>query len=79
MLINIVVVGPENKNGIRLLKKLERVIQTFEKKVNLKVLTNKDSNKYGIKNVPGLILDGKIISQGKVLSEREVHKLLLST
>lgn len=77
-MINIVLVGAKNKNGMRLLKNLERVIQTIEKKVKIKVLTNSDKNSYGIKNVPALILDGKIISQGKVLSEREVHKLLMS-
>lgn len=63
---------------MRLLKNLERVIQTIEQNVNLKVITNNDEKNYGIKNVPGLILDGKIISQGKVLSEREVHRLLTS-
>lgn len=77
-MINIVVVGAKNKNGMRLLKNLERVIQTIEKKVYLKVITKNDEKNYGIKNVPGLILDGKIISQGKVLSEREVHRLLTS-
>lgn len=32
--------------------------------------------KYNIKNIPGLIIDDKLVSQGKVLSEREIGKLI---
>ena len=32
--------------------------------------------KYNIKNVPGLVIDGNVICQGKVLSEREIGKLI---
>ena len=35
--------------------------------------TIKQSN---IKNVPGLVIDGNVICQGKVLSEREIGKLI---
>ena len=34
--------------------------------------------KYGISNVPGLVINGKKISEGKVLSVREIKKLLLA-
>ena len=35
-------------------------------------------NKYGISNVPGLVINGKKISEGKVLTVREIKKLLLA-
>lgn len=44
-----------------------------------KVEKNDTSNtikKYNIKNVPGLVIDGNVICQGKVLSEREIGKLI---
>lgn len=39
----------------------------------------KDNKKYPITNFPGLIINGKIISEGKVLTTREIKKILLSS
>ena len=33
--------------------------------------------KYHIKNTPALIIDEKVFSEGKVLTEREIKKLLV--
>lgn len=40
---------------------------------------NKNDKKYPITNFPGLIINGKIISEGKVLTSREIKKILLSS
>lgn len=77
-MINIVIVGTGTKNGRKLLKEVQRAIQNIERKIVVKGINDADSNNYGIKNVPALIIDGKIISQGKVLSEREIHRLLVT-
>ena len=45
---------------------------------NIKIEEVNDNNSYGIKNLPGLVIDGKIVSQGKVLPDREIYKLLNS-
>ena len=76
-MINIVIVGTATKNGMKLLKEVQKAIQTIEKKFIVKSISDTNSNTYGIKNVPALILNGKIVSQGKVLSEREIHRLLV--
>ena len=39
----------------------------------------KDRLKYNINMVPALIINDKIISQGKVLSDKEMKKLILNT
>ena len=41
-------------------------------------LDDSSKNKYGIKHVPGLVVNGQIVSQGKVLSVREIKRLLLA-
>lgn len=43
---------------------------------NIRIEEVNEENSYGIKNLPGLVIDGKIISQGKVLPVREIYKLL---
>ena len=77
-MIHVIVVGYQNKNGMRLLKNMEKAIQNIETKINLKAIYDDNSDNYGIKNVPGLIIDGEIVCQGKVLSERELHRIILS-
>lgn len=76
--INIVIVGTSTKNGMKLLKEVQRAIQKIEKKIIVKGISDTSSNSYGIKNVPALIVDGRVLSQGKVLSEREIHRLLVT-
>lgn len=63
---------------MKLLKEVERAIQKIEKKFIIKSISDTSSNNYGIKNVPALVINGKVVSQGKVLSERNIHKLLTS-
>ncbi len=41
--------------------------------------SKKDNKKYPILNFPGLIINGKIVSEGKVLTRREIKKILLSS
>lgn len=38
-----------------------------------------DQKKYNVNMIPALIIDEKIISQGKILSDKEVKKLIVST
>ena len=38
-----------------------------------------DQKKYNVNMIPALIIDEKIISQGKILSDKEIKKLIVST
>ena len=76
--IDIKVVGASCSNGIKLTKMLKRAIDDADAIVNVEeVNDSKSFQKYGIKNIPGLIINGEVVSQGKVLSVREIYKLLV--
>lgn len=45
----------------------------FEKVTNLNEIL-----KFGVMTTPGLVVDGKVVSQGKVLNSEQIAKLLRS-
>ena len=77
--IEIKIIGVNCSNGMKLSKMVSRAIEEVNidniKVEEVDVISQK---KYGISNVPGLVINGKKISEGKVLSVREIKKLLLA-
>lgn len=74
-------IGAKTKNGLKLKKVMERVIEDNEINIPLVVsddIDNKIKNKYNIKEVPCIIIDDKIVSQGRVLTDREFKKILVT-
>lgn len=64
--------------------RLKKIIKRVEEQINVPVSicelnTNSDKKKYNIKITPAIVIDNKIISQGKILSDREIKKLILNT
>jgi hypothetical protein len=64
--------------------RLKKIIKRVEEQINVPVSicelnTNSDKKKYNIKITPAIVVDNKIISQGKILSDREIKKLILNT
>lgn len=51
---------------------VERAIESYEGLVEIEL---EDNNKK-IKNVPGLMINGNLVSEGKVLSVREITKFM---
>lgn len=74
--ITVRIIGSNSSNGIKLKKMVKRAIDDTNREIILEEVN--DRNNYGIKNLPGLVIDGKVISQGKVLPVREIYKLLIS-
>ena len=73
-------IGSNCSNGRRLKKIIERVSLQNHVKVSICELNNKsDQKKYNVSMVPALVIDNKIISQGKTLSDREIKKLIVTT
>lgn len=73
-------IGSNCSNGRRLKKIIERVSLQTKTPVIINELNNKsDQKKYNVSMVPALIIDEKIISQGKILSDREIKKLIVNT
>jgi len=73
LIINIKLIGANSHNGIKMKKILERTIDNSDIDINL-IISDDDKNKYNIKNYPGIIINDTLVSQGKVLSEREIKK-----
>lgn len=77
-IVNIKLIGANSRNGIKMKKVIERAIENGDLDINLILLDDETSkNKYNVKNFPGIVVEDKLISQGKVLTERELKKVLV--
>lgn len=76
-IIEVKIIGTNCSNGMKLKKMLNRATEKIEEEVIVTEVTNNDK-KYGITNFPALIINDKVVSEGRVLTEREIRKLLLS-
>lgn len=78
--IEINIVGANCSNG----KRLKKIIQKVSLDNKVSVIINElnktsDKKKYNINMIPAIVVNDKIISQGQILSDREIKKLILST
>jgi len=72
-------IGSNCSNGRRLKKIIERVSLQTKTPVIINELNNKsDQKRYNVSMIPALVIDDKIISQGKILSDREIKKLIVT-
>lgn len=77
--IEIKIVGANCSNGMKLSKMVSRAIEEADlNNIKVEEIDSKNLKKYGISNMPGLVINGKKISEGKVLTVREIKKLLLA-
>ena len=74
--MEIKVIGVDSKNGIKLMKNIEKVEKEMKLKFNVSKVSSKNRDKYGIREVPALIIDDDIISKGSVLTEREIKNII---
>ena len=75
--MEIKIIGSNCKNGMQLYKMATRAVENSRNEVNIQKLDDKTSiNKYGVRNIPGLVINEKLISQGKVLTDREIGKMI---
>ncbi len=78
--IEIKIIGSNCSNGMR----LKKIIKRVSKENNIDVIINELNNtsskkKYNINMIPAIVIDDKIISQGKILSDKEIKKLIVNT
>lgn len=77
--MNIKIIGSNCSNGIKLKKMLLKAINNVDEDIKIELMDDNDSlKKYNIKNIPGLVINGKKYSEGKVLSDREIIKYIKS-
>ena len=77
--MNIKIIGSNCSNGIKLKKTLLKVVNNFDENFEIEFKDGQQSiKKYNIKNIPGLIINGKNCIEGKVPSDRELTKFIKS-
>lgn len=75
--MEIKVLGKNSSNRMKLLKNIEK--GTSNEKGNIEVTLLEDEkylSKYGISNTSALVINDKVISQGKILTEKEIKHYL---
>jgi len=75
--MEIKVLGKNSSNRMKLLKNIEK--GTSNEKGNIEVTLLEDEkylSKYGVSNTPALVINDKVISQGKILTEKEIKHYL---
>lgn len=78
-LLNIKIIGSNCSNGIKLKKLLLKVANNYDGDVEIEFKDDQESmKKYNVKNIPGLVINGKKISEGKVPNDREILKYIKS-
>ena len=69
--MEIKIIGENSSNRIKLLKNVNKSVKNLKGKFEIVLLEN-EKDKYGIINTPSLVINEKVVSQGKVLTEREI-------
>lgn len=71
--MNIKIIGSNCSNGIKLKKSVFKLGKEIKGTYTLELLdTESDKKRYNISNIPALVINEKVISQGKVLTDREI-------
>ena len=79
IIIEIKIIGSNCSNGRRLLKLITKVKNINKFDVNINELNKvSDKKKYNVNMIPAIVVDDKIISQGQVISDKEIKKLILN-
>lgn len=75
--MNIKIIGSNSSNRMKLIKNLNRALEELDLRKEIELAdSNKEVEKYHISNTPALIINEKVISQGKVLTDKEIKKYL---
>lgn len=75
--MNVKIIGANCRNGIQLCKVITRVAEEHDNIIKIEKLDDQKSmGKYGVKNIPGLVVNDNLVSEGKVLSQREFEKII---
>lgn len=74
--MEIKIVGVDSKNGMKILRNISKVEKEMKCKFNILKVASKNRDKYGIREVPTLIIENDIVSRGSVLTDREIKNII---
>ena len=72
--------GLSDEEGNFYIDLIRHIKEVTDSEINIDFIELNDDKyklKYHIKNTPALVIDEKVFSEGKVLTEREIKKLLV--
>ena len=73
--MEIKIIGKNSSNRIKMMKNLEKSMKGTEEKINIEICEDdKEIQKFNISNTPALMINGKVVSQGKILTDKEIKK-----
>lgn len=75
--MKIKIIGENSSNRMKLLKNLNKVTKNEDINIEINVIDDKETlSKYKDKNKPILMINEKIISNGKILTDREIRNYI---
>lgn len=72
-------IGADCSNGMKIIKNLYKVEREVEVPINIERISSKEKEKYGIKVIPTLIFEDKVLSEGNVITDRELKNFIKQT
>lgn len=67
------IIGQNSSNRIKIFKNVHKAFKNCKGNFEIVLLEdNKDEEKYGITSTPSLVINEKVVSQGKVLTDKEI-------
>lgn len=72
--MNIKLIGSDCSNGIKILKNLKKVERELNCSLDIDRISSLNNKKHVI--VPTLLVNDEIVSQGRVISDRELKNIL---
>lgn len=75
-MIQLKVVGADCSNGMKILKNIGKVERELDCEMNVEKISSKEKEKYNIRVVPTLIINDTVVSNGNVLSDREIKNII---
>jgi len=77
--MNFKIIGADCSNGMKIIKNIYKVEREIEIPISIERVSSKDKEKYGIKVIPTLMLEDKVVSSGNVMTDRELKNLIKQT
>lgn len=75
--MEIKILGKNSSNRTKLLKNIGKATQNEKSGINIEIIEDQEIiNKYEVSNTPCLVINDKVISQGKILTDREIKNYI---
>ena len=75
-IVNIKVIGANCSNGMKILKNLSKVERELDMEFNIEKIDSTYKKKYNINVIPALMIEDKVVSNGNVLTDREIKNYI---